>query len=319
MEENSLKKLSPEQIAVLNDEQKAVFCVINEADQKFFSETFKPKDLPGALTRKGEIVKRNNVDQERMAKIKEALAKSAAETPIEKTSEDILTAVAGVVGIGAAAAVIASDNSAHWRGVKPNDLVPPLRTEFTSDKTQIGLAGNSDALIINVLLYSSGRLIPALTINLTTVNNGTEVKMSELTSHGALETIKEGGKKVLGIAVDGLHMLTQSRGGLASTADILNTANHTINQGADLAEIAGNLKLKERAWKAIKQTAESIEASFDSQQEAARQARFALEKAWDNHNHCPTCGVSFNPADTTCRVCGTAHPEKPLKPDPRAQ
>ena len=319
MEETVLNKLSLEQLAVIDDEQKAIFSVLSEADQKFFSQTFKPADLPAVLNRKGEILKRNKFNRDRMDKVKDAVAKSAAEVPVENTPEDILTAVAGMVGIGAAAVAVASDNSASWRGVRPNDLVAPLRTEFNTDKTQISVAGNPDALAVNILLISYGRYIPALTINLATVENGTEVKMSDLTSQGALETLKEGGKKVLGIAADSLRLLTQSKARIASPADILNTANHTFSQGADLADIAGNLKLKDRAWKVIKQTAESIEAHYNSEQEAARQARFALERAWDNYAHCPTCGVSFGPDETTCRVCGTARPEKPLKSDPRQQ
>ena len=39
-----------------------------------------------------------------------------------------------------------------------------------------------------------------------------------------------------------------------------------------------NLKLKERAWKAIKQAAESIEANYLSQMEDEREARSALEE-----------------------------------------
>lgn len=315
MDENALSKLATEQIAALDDEQKAVFCMLDAADQKFFSETFTPKDLPGVLTRKAEIIKRNDVDRERMAKFMEALAKSDAEHPANSNSDDILGAIAGVAGIGAAAALVATDSKANWRGVKPNDLVAPLRTEFNSDKTQVSLSGNPNALTVAVMLISSGRYIPALTINLSAVDEGTEVKVSELTSHGALETLKEGGKRVLDIAEDGLRLVT----GRTSPFDILNTANHTLSEGADLAEIAGNLKLKDRAWKVIKQTAESIEANYNSEQEIARQARFALEKAWDNYANCPTCGVSFEPADTVCRVCGTARPHQPVKADPRQQ
>ncbi len=315
MDENALSKLSTEQIAALGDEQKAVFCMLDAADQKFFSETFAPKDLPAVLTRKGEILKRNQADRERIAKFMEALAKSDAEHPADNQSDDILGAIAGVAGIGAAAVLVATDSKANWRGVKPNDLVTPLRTEFTSDKTQLSVSGSPNALTLAVLLISSGSYIPALTINLSAVDEGTEVKVSELTSHGALETLRAGGMKVLNIASDGLKVLT----GRTSPFDILDTANHTLSDGADLAEIAGNLKLKDRAWKVIKQTAESIEANYNSEQEIARQARFALEKAWDNYKNCPTCGVSFEPDDKVCRVCGSGRPEQPLKADPRQQ
>ncbi len=318
MDENALNQLSPEQLAGLNEDQKAIFCALGAADQKFFAQAFSVKDLPAVLERKGEILKRNQAVKERTDKIEDSLAQVKPEAPAETSATDILTAVAGVVGVGAAAAAVASDNTAHWAGVKPNDLVAPLRTEFNTDKTQLAVSGNPQALVATVLLTGGGgQGVAALTINLADVDQGTEVKMSELTSHGTLETIKEGGKKVLDIAGDGLLLLARNKFGMSSPVDVLNTASHTLDKGSDLAEIAGNLKIKDRAWKVIKQTADSIEASYQSAQEAARQARLALEGAWDRYNNCPTCGVSFQPGDTTCRVCGAARPEKPLKPDPR--
>ena len=90
-----------------------------------------------------------------------------------------------------------------------------------------------------------------------------------------------------------------------------------LAQGASLADVAGNLKLKDRAWKVIKQTAEAIEANYQSEAAKIQQEISALEKAWDNYNNCPTCGVAFAPNDTECRVCGAGRPEKPTSPDPR--
>jgi len=49
--------------------------------------------------------------------------------------------------------------------------------------------------------------------------------------------------------------------------------------------------------------------------EKAKAIRLELEKAWDDYYNCPQCGVSFD--GSTCRVCGTARPEKPMQPDPR--
>jgi hypothetical protein len=143
MDEQDLSQLSADQLASLNEDQKVIFCSLNEADQKFFSQSFKPKDLPSALTRKGEILKRNQADRERMDHLKAIFAQKAETTPTSSNSaDDILTGIGAAVGLGAAAAIIATDSTATWRGVKPNDLVSPLRTGFTTEKTCINVAGN---------------------------------------------------------------------------------------------------------------------------------------------------------------------------------
>ena len=319
MDDQALNQLNPEQLAALNDSQKAIYCLLDAGDQKFFAQTYKPKDLPVVLERKGEIIKRRKDVQERFVQLQANFAKQAAEHPQNPAGSDILTAVAGVVGVGAAAAIVATDNSAAWRGVKPSDLVPPLRTEFTSNQTQLNVSGQSNALTATVMLTGSGQPVPLLSIFLTASEDGAEVKFSDLTSQGTLEMIKDGGKKVLDIAADGLRLLARTKAGAASPGEILESANHTLSQGAGLAETAGNLKIKERAWKVIKETAENIEANYLDQLEKDRQARFALEKAWDNFYNCPTCGVNFEPEVKTCRVCGTSRPEKPVKADPRQQ
>jgi rubrerythrin len=90
-----------------------------------------------------------------------------------------------------------------------------------------------------------------------------------------------------------------------------------MDGGANLADVVGNLRLKERAWKVIKTSAEAIEAAYRDRVEKERQARLLLEAAWDRYYNCPTCGVSFGPEDTVCRVCGTARPDKPVTADPR--
>lgn len=320
MDDQALSKLTPEQVAGLNDEQKAIFCMLDEADQKFFSSTFNPGDLPRVLTRKGEIIKRNQTDREYMEKLKATFAQSPENArPSEDKSSDILTAVGAAVGIGAAATLVATDSTASWRGVKPGDLVAPLRTEFNNDQTRIDVAGNPQALTVTVQIIGDHEYVPALTIGMSAENDSTKVKVSDLSSRGTLETLKAGGKKLLGIAADGVRILTGSKFGGASPADLIDTANRTLSEGADLAEVAGNLRLRDRAWKVIKQTGETIEASYLSQLDQERQARYALEKAWDNFYNCPTCGVPFQPDDKTCRVCASARPESPQKPDPRSQ
>ncbi len=312
MDSNVLGKLSAEQLEALNDEQKTIFCAMVSADQDFFAQAFSPKDLPEALAKKGEIMQRNQAARARMEAVQKRMAESAPSTPAaSQKAGDVLTAVAGVLGMGAAAAMVASDNSAAWKGVKPADLVSALRTEFTSDQTSLNVEGDPTALAATVMLQGGGGYVPALTVHLSAVNDGTEVKMSDLTRQGTIETIKEGGQKLLDITGGAVRVLTHSKFGGVSPDEVFSTARQTLAKGASLAETAGNLKLKERAWKVIKQTADAIEANYLSKAEKARQARAALEKAWGDYYNCPNCGVAFGADETECRVCGTARPAKP--------
>ena len=319
MDTTTLSKLSPEQLSALNEEQKAIFCMLNESDQNFFSQTFKPDDLPGVLDRKGEILKQKQSNREQMEKfIKSQTGESPeGKSGNEEKMEDILTAVAGAVGIGAAATIVATDNSAYWQGVNPQDLLPALKNVFNNDKTHIGVAGNPDMLSVTISLLTGAGEVPALTIHLAGINNGTEVKMSELTSRSTFESIKEGGQKIIDIASQALHTLNRGKNASLSPEDLLSTADQALAQGTDLAELAGNMKLKNRAWKVIKETAEIIEKNHLDEIEQARKARLALETAWDRYYHCPTCGVDFSQDAVQCTVCGTSRPAKPINPDPR--
>jgi rubrerythrin len=320
MEEAALTKLSEDQKAELSDELKAVFCMLKEPDQDFFAQSMKPKDLPLALSRKAEIIKRDKEQQAHLQQLSAFFAQDGQAAPASSgggKAEDIVTAAATVLGVGATAVAVATDNSAIYHGVKPSDLVEPLRTEFQSGSTSFGVVGQPDALTATVYLAESGERVPAMTITLTALKEGTEVKVNELTTQGILEAVKAGGEKLLDLAKQGVNLLRRSKTGGISPEDMLSTANQTLESGAGLAETVHNLKLKDRAWKVIKQTAEAIEANYRAQVEKERQARAALERAWDNYNNCPTCGVTFGVEENVCRVCSTARPEKPQKPDPR--
>ncbi len=314
MDDTALTKLSPEQLAALNDELKAVYSLLAPADQDFYAQTFKPADLPLALGRKGEILKRNQAQREKMEKlVADFAASSAAHPPVDDKAENVLGAVAGVLGVGAAAAIVATDNTAHYRGVRPQDLVEPLRAEFNGGKTTTSFTGRPEALTGTIALLSGSGSVPAMTINLTVVDDGLEIKVNDLTAQGLLETVKDGGMKLLGAAQAGLNLITHTRQGNLSPNDLANI----VDRGSGLAETAGTLKLKERAWKVIRAAAESIEAGYLSRLDQEREAQAALEKAWDSFYACPTCGVTFGEGDQECRVCGSARPASPVKPDPR--
>ena len=316
---DALSKLSPEKLAVLSDELKAAFCLLSESDQTFFANTFSPASLPGVLSKKAELMKRNKVNDEQYKKL---MDKITSEVPAStKTNEGIdnaLTGVATALGIGVVAAVAVTDNTASYEGLNPSDLIAPLRAEFQNQQTSFITNGDDHTSITaTVSINSSGRQIPAMTINLTKIDSGTEIKVNDLTSTGMLETLKSGGEKIIDMAGRGLNLLNLRKNGNLSVEEAFSTARDTLDTGTSLAEEAGNFKLKDRAWKVIRPVAESIEAKARAEKQAAIERQMALEKTWDAYNSCPTCGVAFSGEDTTCRVCGTARPQMPVTPDPR--
>lgn len=320
---SKLDSLSPAQQEALSDDQKALYCLMSEADQAFFAETFKPQDLPKALDRKAEIMLNNQASRDRLAKLKGMIAERAQQINVsgeavvnDRKSEDILTTITAAVGVGAAAAAIATDNTARWQGVWPRDLVAPLEKEFENqEKTDIDFEGTTDALEGTVFVSSGKRFVPALTINLTRIGDGVEVKMGDLTSRGFLETLRGGGEKLLSLAYKGLVLW--NRRGWGNPVNLIGMANSALSDTAGLAELAGNLKIKDRAWNVIKNTATQMEKNYQDRLAQERQARYALERAWDQYYACPTCAVPFGDEEKTCRVCGTTRPEQPMKPDPR--
>jgi hypothetical protein len=320
---SKLSSLSSEQLAALSDEQKAIYVMMKPADQAFFAETFSARDLPKALDRKAEIMTFNQAGRKRLEKLRGMIAEGTSSLVVPGAGpaggvkgEDLLSAAAAAVGIGALSYAVATDNTARWQGVKPRDLVAPLKNEFENqERTDIEFEGSADALEGTVFVASGRRYIPALTINMTRVGNGLEVKMGDLTSRSFLETLRGGGEKVLRLAQKGL--ILWGRRGRGNPADLISMANSALTDTAGLADVASNLQIKERAWKVIKNSATEFEKAYQDRQAQERAARNALEAAWDRYYACPTCSVSFQEDDKTCRVCGTSRPEAPVRTDPR--
>jgi hypothetical protein len=319
MDANSLSQLSPEKLAALSDEQKAIFCSLSPFDQNFFASAYSEKDLAIALDRKGEIMKRNQGARERMEQLKKQFSENSALAIANGSpkTDEILTGIASAVGIGAAAAVVATDHTARWQGVDAKTLISPLRAEFEDKElTDISFDGSPDAMEGTVFLVSSGQPVPALTINLTRIENGVEVKVSNLTTQGAIETFRHGGQKLLSLAQKGFSLWNRKNRGL-NPLDWISNADDVLNNATDAAETASNLKLEERAWRVIKNTAENSEKAYLDQIRQDREKRSEIERAWDEYRNCPTCSVPFAEGDSTCRVCGTARPPLPSSPDPR--
>lgn len=323
MELSKLSRLSTEQLAACNDELKAVYAMLDEKDQVFFAENFSAKDLPRALERKAEILVHNRSNRERLDKLKQLLAQAAARPDHALSggqgADNLMTSVAAAAGIGAVVYAVATDNTAHWIGVQPRDLVAPLETEFgDQEMTDVEFEGSADALEGTVFLVSGSRFVPALTVNLIRKEDGVEVKVGDLTSQGFLETLRGGGEKLFSLAMKGLSLWTRKGRGVAPT-DLAGMAGSAFQDSTRLAQIAGNLKIKDRAWSVIRNSADAIEKAYQDRQIELREQRAALERAWDNYYNCPSCAVPFGDGDAKCRVCGTARPDSPRKPDPRTQ
>jgi hypothetical protein len=315
----ALSKLSPEKLAALSDELKAAFCLLSEADQQFFAGTFSAASLPGVLSKKADLMKSNQVHAEQYKLLMEKISASVpAATAASAGGENVMLGMASALGIGAVAVAAVTDNTAFYDGVTPSALIPALRAEFQNQATSFGVAGDDASLTATIAIQHDGQQIPAMTINLTRLNDGAEIKVNDLAASGLLETIKSGGEKLIGFAGRGLNLLNRKRNGNLSVEDAIAAANETLDTGAGLAEAANNLNLKQRAWKVIRPVAESLEAQARAEKDAALARRMALEKLWDNYRACPTCGVAFSADENTCRVCGTARPAMPLNADPRA-
>ncbi len=316
----ALEKLSSEQLAALSDELKAAFCTLTESDQKFFASAFKPADLPVTLSRKMALVKSKEATREQYQRNLETFKSSSASAPLpDEKGDEMVTSVLAGLGIGAAAVAGATGNTEFFQGVKTSDLVAPLRAEFHNNATRLSVSDTgSESLLATISLLTENEAVPAMTINLTRINDGTEVKVNDLSTRSVIETVKSGGEQLLKMAQQGLNLLNPRRGGL-SAENILSSASPAMQTFAELAEQVGNLKLKDRAWKVMRSTAESLEAQYKAEQQALREQRERLEKAWDNYFNCPGCAVPFGADETNCHVCGTARPDKPLKADPRQE
>ena len=223
--------------------------------------------------------------------------------------------IAGAVGVGLLASKIAPEGKADWRGVEPHDLVNPLVETFArQEHTDIRFSptGEEGVRQAIVLLRTPEGLVPGLTIILTPLQNGTEVQISKLTSEGMMQTLKEGGLKLLDLLSDGLR-----RRRSANPADWVDMAGRVIDSGVDIAQMAKDLDLEDKAWEAIKNTADPIQAIYDEQMAIEQGIRLKLEASWNDYYLCPKCSVEFGADDSECRVCGAERPPMPKRPDPR--
>lgn len=312
--------LSAEQLAGLNDQQKAIFQILSSSDQAFFASTFTPKDLPGALDRKDEIMRRDQEQREQLTELQEKFAKINTDLSLSQSSSldlgDLAASAAAALGLGVAAGAVATEGSASYHGVTPRPIARALESNFgNTQTTDAEVEGEENNLLATIYLKSPDNYVPALTVSLVQAADSLEVKVSDLTSESLLEAAKEGGKKLLNLVGKGLQFWLRRK--QASVGEAVDVAQSALNTVFDAAQTAKDLKLQDRVWQVIKETAEVREKAYMVEEERARQERQDLIDAWNDYNNCPQCGVAY-PQDTIqCKVCGRARNNPPSQPDPR--
>ena len=314
--------LSTEQLEAISESQKEIFLNLGKEDQQFFASNFAPATLGSALERKWEAMQARLQVAAHAQRAQESLRTKELEYELNRThpwisGTDLAAEAAGavgLVGLGVLARKIAPDGTASWRGVTPHDLVNPLLKTFArQERTEIWIdppmePGNLKA---SVLLRTTRGLIPALAILLTPLEETTQVQVSKVSSQTMMESVKEGSQKLVDLVQDSIRL---SRGGVF---DLIDLAGRVVYHGADLAQIVTDLDLEDKAWEAILQTAEPLQAIYDEKKAIEKQFRLQLESAWDDYYSCPKCRVEFGADDLECRVCGAARPEMPFQADPR--
>ncbi len=316
--------LSDEQLAALNETQKAIFLQLDNFDRQFFGENFSPTTLGKALERKWEVVLSRRALEEHDRRVRARFAAGAQEPPAPGPASGKLTpsdlalgagGLAGLVGVGVLAGKIAPEGKAGWRGVQPRDLVEPLVKTFArQQRTDIRFdpPDSGGAIHGQVLLRTSAGLLPGLNIVLTPLEEGTQAFVSKVSSQSLLESIKAGGVNLLGLAKDALRL-----GRSHDPANLLDLAGKVVEHGTEIAKAVDDLDLEDKAWEAIQRAAEPLQSIYDEKMVLVNDQRLKLEMAWDDYRSCPRCRVEFGAEDRECRVCGTERPPKPDQPDPR--
>lgn len=326
METNPLdfSLLSTEQLAALDEAQKAVYQVLDDRDRRFFAQTFTPADLPGALLRKGDILQRSLVQRKRLAALQERLTQAGASSAFEPGAADevslgdLAAGAAAALGIGTAAHAIATDGSAAWKGVPPRLVANAIERTFdNSETTDAEVEGSEDNLIATIYLRppDGSRYVPAITVMLSQVGETLNVSVSDLTSETWLETARQGGQRLLELAQKGLGLWLRRKN--IFSIEGMDLAQNALDSAFDATQAVKDLDLNKRVWQVIKETADEREKVYKDEMERERQARQDLIEAWDDYQRCPRCSEPFGVEETICHICGRGRNAPPTQADPR--
>jgi hypothetical protein len=224
------------------------------------------------------------------------------------TGDDVLAGL----GIGAAVvggAVAPHSNPVTFAGVKASVIANSLKSELTSDDTQVQVSTTGDSTVVTILLHQaqSYQFLPALSATLLEKAGALTVTLGNLdksVTRGAWTSI--GGT----VVEQGKDLLLGRRG----PGGLLDTAGDLIES---ISEVAGNvddLALPKQVWAVIDRVGKAAEEGYLEEKrlkdEALRQ-REAAEWAW---THCPSCGRAYGPEETqrvSCPSCGGTRGDKP--------
>lgn len=316
--------LSTDQLAALNDAQKAIYQVLDDDDRRFFAVTFSAADLPGALQRKGEIMTRSEAQRRRLAELEQRLKRAAALNVDQVANEgglslsEIAAGTAAALGIGTAAHAVATDGTASWKGVPPRLVANAIERTFdNSETTDAEVEGAEDNLVATIYLRppDGSRYVPAITAMLAKSGENLEVKVSDLTSETWLEAARQGGQRILQLAQKGVWLWLRRKN--IFSMEGIDLAQDALDSAFDATQAVKDLNLNERVWQVIKETADEREKIYKDELERERRAQEDLIEAWDDYRRCPRCSEPFGAEETVCHICGRGRNALPSQSDPR--
>jgi hypothetical protein len=224
------------------------------------------------------------------------------------TGDDVLTGL----GLGAAVvggAVAPHPNPVTFAGIKASVIANALKSELTSDDTQVQVSQTGDSTVVTLLLQQtqSYQFLPALTATLLEKAGALTVTLGDLDKNmtrGAWTSI--GGT----IVEQGKGLLRRRRG----PAGLLDAAGELIEDISEVAENVDDLALPKQVWAVIDRVGKAAEEGYLEEkrlQEEALRKREEAEWAW---THCPSCGRAYSPEEAqrvSCPSCGGTRGDKP--------
>jgi hypothetical protein len=250
--------------------------------------------------------------EEWMAEERKKLKKGFEYEPKPVTSSGPSTGDDVLSGLGLGAAVVGGAAAPHsnptiFEGVKASVIAHALRSELTSDDTQVQVSHTGDSTVITILLHQaqSHQFLPALTVTLLEKAGALTVTLGDLdksVTRGAWASI--GGT----VVEQGKDLLRRGPGGL------LDAAGELIEGISEVAENVDDLALPKQVWAVIDRVGKAAEEGYLEEKrlkETAARQREEAERAW---THCPSCGRAYSSeeaARVSCPSCGGTRGAKP--------
>jgi hypothetical protein len=224
------------------------------------------------------------------------------------TGDDVLAGL----GLGAAAvggAMAPHPNSVTFAGVKASVIANALKSELTSDDTQVQVSYTGDSTVVTLLLQQaqSYQFLPALSVTLLEQADALTVTLGDLD-----KSVMRGAWTSIGgtVVEQGKDLLLRRR----SPGGLLDAAGELIESISEVAENVDDLALPKQVWRVIDRVGKAAEEGYLEEkrlkEETLRQRKEA-EWAW---MHCPSCGRAYSPEEAqrvSCPSCGGTRGDKP--------